>query len=103
MHLFPPGFGKSRRPPTRSPTQKKWPGRLPLPAGNRRQHSRDWALELCVFGLVDYTHAAFTELAGDLVMADGLPDQDEDIVPPSGLLLITIDVTNYDIFLSPGA
>ena len=42
---------------------------------------RDQALQLLVFGLVDDAHPAFAELFGDLVVADGLADQDGDIVP----------------------
>ncbi len=41
----------------------------------REELQRDRAAELGVLRLVDDTHAATTELRGDLVMGNGLPDQ----------------------------
>jgi hypothetical protein len=36
--------------------------------------------EVQVLGLIDNTHPAFTELLGDLVVADGLADHDTPIL-----------------------
>ena len=41
----------------------------------------DGTFEFGVFGLIDHAHPAFTELLGDLVVADGLADHDWAIVP----------------------
>ena len=54
--------------------------------------------ELCVDRLIDDTHAAFAQFFDDAVVGDGQVDQDGDIVPPPGLLLVTIDVTNKQLF-----
>ena len=63
----------------------------------------DLAFELGVLGLVDDAHAAFADLLGDAEMADGPADHDGSILPFRGYLLITIDVTNYQIFFVQGA
>jgi hypothetical protein len=47
----------------------------------RKELQRDRALEVRVFGLVDNTHPAFTELLGDAVVADGLTDHETPILP----------------------
>ena len=39
---------------------------------------------MCRGGLVNHAHPAFTELVGDLVVTDGLADQDGDIVARPG-------------------
>ena len=54
-------------------------------------------------GPTSRTHPTFAELVGDAVVGDGLADQDGDIVPPLGLLLITIDVTRYGSEPDPNA
>ena len=46
---------------------------VPQSGGGKKLESND-AAQLGVFGLVDDTHPAFTELGGDLVMRDGLAD-----------------------------
>ena len=47
----------------------------------RQELQRDGALEARVLGLVDDAHAALAELFEDLVVTDGLADQDSSIVP----------------------
>ena len=59
--------------------------------------------QLRVLGLVDDTHAALAELLGDLVVRDGLADHNGPILPPYGVIVITTDVMNDDIFSCPGA
>ena len=43
---------------------------------SRKKLQDDGTVELRVLGFVDDTHAAFTELLGDLAVRDGLADQD---------------------------
>ena len=47
---------------------------------SRKKLQGDGTVELRVLGFVDDTHAAFTELLGDLVVRDGLADQDTPIL-----------------------
>ena len=65
-----------------------------------QEHEGDGPVEFSVLGLINDTHPAFPELGEDLVVADSLPDQDGAIVALLRFLLITIDVTNYDILRS---
>ena len=62
-----------------------------------KELERDRAVELRILGLIDDTHAALAELGGDLVVRDGLPNQDGDIVALLGLLLRTIVPTTNPI------
>ncbi|MDA1313529.1 MAG: hypothetical protein O2968_09365 [Acidobacteria bacterium] len=47
----------------------------------RQKFQCDGAVELRVLGLVDDTHAAFTEFLGDAVVRDGLADHAGPILP----------------------
>ncbi len=60
-------------------------------------------MEFRVLGLIDNTHAAFTELLSDPVVGDRGADHAGPILPPYGLMVITTVRMNYDIFSSPGA